>query len=459
MPISPKEERTRWLRQASVTLFFRATDIWRRSMAWTFGPVLVGLAAVLLAIQSEYASTLNKLLFTAVPLAPLLIMPLGFPLIAFISSRYFPGTAGSGIPQTITAINEMETKKKSSLLSLHIVVGKVLLTLASLAIGASVGREGPTVQIGAAIMYVFYGRSSVQTAEQRRILILAGGAAGIAAAFNTPLAGIMFGIEELSKKHVLNGNSYTLITVAFAGLTSLFLLGNYTYFGSTNATIDWHSGTPAVVICGVIGGLSGGIFSRMMLAASSELSASPSAYLRKYPLAFAAVCGLIVALIGLLTKGMVFGTGYEVTRQTLESHSTLPWYFSITKMAATLLSALSGIPGGLFAPSLAVGAGIGDNIAMLFPSLAPHSAIVVLAMTSYLSGVTRAPMTSFIIMMEMTNSHHMLLPLMAATVMATSMSRLICPASPYSTLAERFFLRHEPHTDLPPEKDETAPIK
>jgi H+/Cl- antiporter ClcA len=415
---------------------------WHHGAAWLAGPLLVGLTAVFLAMQSEYASKVSKLLFELSPFAPLLIMPAGFALIAWVSARYFPGTAGSGIPQTIAALDEDGAKKKSHLLSLHIVVGKIVLNLAGIAIGASTGREGPTVQIGASIMHFFYGRGPFRKPAQRRILIFAGGAAGIAAAFNTPLAGIMFAIEELSRKHVFNANSSTLITVVGAGLISLFLLGNYTYFGTSTASLDWKTGSLALPVCGLIGGLAGGLFSRALLS----LSALAGRRINR-PLAFAAFCGLAVAFIGLLTDGMVLGTGYESTRRTLEDSGVLPWHFGIAKMLATLLSVLSGIPGGLFAPSLAAGAGIGDNVAALLPALAPHSATVLLVMAAYLSGVTRAPLTSFIIMMEMTDSHHMLLPLMTATLLANGVSKIICPTPLYHALAERF---------LPPQANNRA---
>lgn len=414
-----------------------AMHFWHRGAAWILGPLAVGLTAVFLAVQSDYASKLNKALFAAFPLAPLLVMPAGFALIAWISARYFPGTAGSGIPQSIAALSEPDAHKKSNLLSLRIMAGKVGLTLAGLSIGASTGREGPTVQIGASIMHFFYGRGPFHGAEQRRIFILAGGAAGIAAAFNTPLAGIMFAIEALSKKHVFNANSSTLITVVCAGLISLFILGNYTYFGTASATLDWKTSALALPVCGAVGGLMGGLFSRSMLSLTAGLPGAIGKRIKQKPLLFAALCGLLVALVGLATDGLVFGTGYESTRGTLEDKAVLPWYFGIAKLAATLLSSISGIPGGLFAPSLSVGAGLGDNVAALLPTLAPHSATVLLVMAAYLSGVTREPMTSFIIMMEMTNSHHMLLPLMATTLVASGISKFICPVPLYQALAER----------------------
>ncbi len=195
------------------------------------------------------------------------------------------------------------------------------------------------------------------------------------------------------------------------------------------------------MVCGIVGGLCGGLFSRLVITIPAKLPARMVAWVAHRPLGYAALCGFGVALLGLATGGLVFGTGYEATRLTLEDGMSLPWYFSAAKLAATLLSSVSGMAGGIFAPSLAVGAGVGENIAVLFPHLAPHSAVILLVMAAYLSGVTRAPVTSFIIMMEMTGSHDMLLPLMTASVIASASSKIICRAPLYHALADRFPLQ------------------
>lgn len=414
-----------------------AVSYWHRGWAWLIGPLLVGLVAVGLAYCSDEATRLNRWLWTGRPLISFVLLPVAFAALSWICVRCFPGAQGSGIPQAIAAMEGEDRAQPRGLLSLRIMVGKVVMTLAGLAAGASIGREGPTVQIGASIMHAFYGRGPLQGEQQRRTLILAGGAAGIAAAFNTPLAGIMFAIEELSSHHVFKANSSTLITVVLSGLVSLSLLGNYTYFGSTGAALDWRSSALAIVICGIAGGLAGGLFSRLLIKWRSLLPASVAAVVQSHPHAWAAICGFGVALLGLATDGMVFGTGYAPTRTILEESAALPWLFGAAKFGATLLSSASGIPGGIFAPSLAVGAGLGDNIATLLPALAPHSAIVLLVMAAYLSGVTRAPLTSFIIMMEMTDSHHMLMPLMATALIASAASKKVCATPLYHTLAER----------------------
>ncbi|MDR3482137.1 MAG: chloride channel protein [Burkholderiaceae bacterium] len=412
--------------------------LWHRGSAWLLGPVLVGLLAVGLALGAEYATRVNQWVVGTFRFAPLFFMPVGFALLAYLCARFFPGAQGSGIPQTIAAIDASGEQLSTRLLSVRIAIGKVLLTLGGLAFGASIGREGPTVQIGASIMHAFHGRGPFRGDGMRRILILAGGAAGIAAAFNTPLAGIMFAIEELSKKHVFNANSSTLVTVILSGLISLALLGNYTYFGSSGAHLDWHYSIFPIMVCAVTGGAAGAIFSRLLIAASLRMPPRLSALAARQPLLLAALCGLGVAAIGACSDGLVFGTGYQAARQTLEDGAALPWYFGMAKLVATLLSSMGGIAGGIFAPSLAVGAGFGENIAMLLPSLAPHSAVVLMTMAAYLSGVTRAPLTSFIIMMEMTNSHQMLLPLMTASVVASACSKIICRTPLYHALAQKF---------------------
>ncbi|MFL6718045.1 MAG: chloride channel protein [Burkholderiaceae bacterium] len=414
-----------------------AVTYWHKGWAWLVGPLLVGLVAVGLAYGSEEATRFNRMLYREYPYLPLLLMPTAFAALAWICRNWFPGAQGSGIPQAIAAMEMHYPAQPRSLLSLRIALGKVLLTIGGLAAGASIGREGPTVQIGASIMHAFRGRGPLDGEQQRRTLILAGGAAGIAAAFNTPLAGIMFAIEELSSRHVFKANSSTLITVVLSGLVSLSILGNYTYFGTTATTLDWRGGALAIVVCGIGGGLGGGLFSRLMIRSSAGLPGRAGRFARSRPYAWAATCGLGVALLGVATDGLVMGTGYEPTRMTLEQSGTLPWHFGAAKFAATLMSSAAGIPGGIFAPSLAVGAGIGDNIAALLPSLAPHSAIVLLVMAAYLAGVTRAPLTSFIIMMEMTDSHHMLMPLMATALIASAASKVVCRNPLYHTLAER----------------------
>jgi H+/Cl- antiporter ClcA len=273
-------------------------------------------------------------------------------------------------------------------------------------------------------------------------LILAGAAAGVAAAFNTPLAGIVFGIEEMSRTFETRTSSLIIGTVIAAGLTSLALMGNYAYFGTTpialRSGVDWL----AVPLCGVVGGAMGGLFSRIVITMARGTVHSKVGALKQHPLLFALLCGLAVAICGIVSGDMIYGTGYAQVKSALETGMPLPESFGVLKFLATIFAAISGIPGGIFSPSLAVGAGLGANVAALFHE-APLAPIMLLGMVSYFAGVVQAPITAFVIVTEMTDNHAMVVPLMAASLIAYGTSRLICEEGIYHALAKGFVAKAE----------------
>ncbi len=365
-------------------------------------------------------------------LLPLLLTPLGFALCAFGAARFVPGSQGSGIPQAIAARHLREDSERSGFLSLRIAAGKIVMTVIGLLCGASIGREGPTVQVGASIM--------LQAARwggmaQARGLILAGSAAGIAAAFNTPLAGIVFAIEEMSKTYQARANGIVLSTVIIAGLASLAIMGNYTYFGVTNATAVLGRDGPLVLCCGIIGGGLGAVFSACMIALTRRFRRWRAATPLVRTLAIATCAGFLVAGIGIMSGGTTFGTGYAQARSAIEG-TPLPASYFLTKFLVSLLSSVSGIPGGLFAPSLSVGAGLGSTIGELLGS--PIGLAAVLGMAGYFSGVVQAPMTAFVIILEMTGNHDNVLALMAASVLGYGTARLITREPLYHALSRLF---------------------
>jgi H+/Cl- antiporter ClcA len=426
---------------------------WVRRIAVWGGAVAVAAAAILFAMGSEQANSLFLRLVSISPYLPLVVTPIGLGLTVAITRRFFPGTQGSGIPQTIAALSMREGETVSRVLSLRIAAGKMLLTLLALGSGASIGREGPTVQIGASIMHAVGRLLRLPDRHVQRSLILAGGAAGVAAAFNTPLAGIVFAIEEMSRSFESRASGTILTAVIFAGIASLAVLGNYTYFGRTSAALVTDESWIAVVICGVGAGLLGGLFARALLAASGGLTGRIGQFARARPVAFGAVCGLVLALTGLASGGHTYGTGYHEARALLEGEA-LPELYAPLKMFATVVSYASGVPGGIFAPSLATGAGVGAIIAEFTP-YAPAAAVVLLGMVAYFAGVVQAPITAFVIVMEMTDNHEMVLPLMAAALIAHGTSRLVCRHALYRALAESFLqgsesIRLEGSTTMPP---------
>jgi H+/Cl- antiporter ClcA len=259
----------------------------------------------------------------------------------------------------------------------------------------------------------------------------------VAAAFNTPLAGIVFGIEEMSRAFETRTSSLIIAAVIAAGLTSLALMGNYSYFGSTPATLHAGMDWLAVPVCGVVGGLAGGLFSRTLIVMARGIPNAFGRAIKNNPLLFALACGLAVAICGIISGDTIYGTGYTQVKAALEGGHPLPESFGTLKFLATTFAAIGGIPGGIFSPSLAVGAGIGANIAALFHDTA-LSALMLLGMVSYFAGVVQAPITAFVIVTEMTDNHAMVVPLMTAALIAHATSRLICTEGVYHALAKGF---------------------
>jgi H+/Cl- antiporter ClcA len=410
---------------------------WLRGLVFWGGAVATGATAVAFARGSDVTLSFFHWAAHRTALWPWLAPPLGLALVAWLTQSVFPGTQGSGIPQTIAALSPSNREARDRLLSMRIAVGKLVLTLAALASGASIGREGPTVQIGASIMHSLRRFTRFSVADIDRGLILAGGAAGVAAAFNTPLAGIVFAIEELSRsfEERTSGTIYTAVIVA--GVTSVALVGNYSYFGSTQASLADPRMWVVVPVCGLLGGLAGGLFSQCMLGLRRSLPPPLSAIRARAPVRFAFVCGLVVALIGWASSGATFGTGYGEARAIVQQEVIPTHLFALTKALATLVSYVAGIPGGIFAPSLAVGAGLGGTLSLYLP-YAPGGAIVLLTMAAYFAGVVQAPLTALVIVSEMTGNRDLTLPLMAVTLLGRGASALVCRASLYRALAVAF---------------------
>ena len=218
------------VREAGHTLL--SAQHWRaRIVLWTAGAA-VGAAAVGFAWLADEAQGLLRRVLAVSPWWPWLLSPLGFALIAWLTRRFFRGAEGSGIPQTISAQLPDTQHLNASLFRPRLAIGRVLLAAAGLFCGGSIGREGPTVHVGAVIAHAFARfMPHGSTIAQQRVLILAGGAAGVSAAFNTPLAGIVFAVEELSRSFEERASGAALTAVILAGIISIAWVGDYTYFG------------------------------------------------------------------------------------------------------------------------------------------------------------------------------------------------------------------------------------
>lgn len=405
-------------------------EVFGRIFLWG-GAILVGLVSMMFAFLGDEASMLFQKVIKQYPYITFIMTPLGLGFCVMITKGFFPAISGSGIPQAIAAKKMKIPAEKVRVLSLRKAFLKILLTVIAIFCGASVGREGPTVQVGASIM-IFVGRFF--NYGKRSTLVIAGGAAGIAAAFNTPLAGIVFAVEELSRAYVQKTTSLIVTTVIIAGATSLALKGNYTYFGKMSLALGEPVALITMLICAIICGILGGAFAKIVLLLSPRKNNKVACFRKKHSVLFAFICGFIIALIGLLSAQTSYGTGYLEAKTLLQGEGDLPMFYGVYKLLSLLFSYISGIPGGIFAPCLAVGAGIGHDIARFFNDVSSQ-AIVLLGMVAFLSAVVQSPITAFVIVMEMTDDHEILLPLMAVSLVSTGVSKMICSKSLYHELA------------------------
>lgn len=406
----------------------------RRRIAMVGGALLLGLVALAFASAGDEVQLFITYLSRQAWWLPLIITPSLFALVVWISTRYFPEARGSGIPQIIAAGRRPEQEASGPLVSLRTAFAKLGLTLVTLAGGGSVGREGPTVQVSAAIMVAAHRLLKVPITAG---VYIAGGAAGVAAAFNTPLAGIAFAIEELAAAYEQRVAVLTMGAVMIAGLVSLSIAGDYVYFGGMHETLPVMEVLVIAPIAGIGGGLAGGFFARIVLAAS-ERSTGWARRVAKRPIFFAAGCGMVVAIAGVVTSGATWGTGYDVTRFLVEGNHGKLWFFP-AKFIAALASTLSGAPGGIFAPSLAVGAGFGNLLTPLFPGSAVGP-IVIMGMVGYFVGVVRAPLTAVIILIEATAARGIIVSLFATALIADWASAQVCPTRLYHGLARNMGL-------------------
>ena len=391
--------------------------------------VAAGLLVVVFTLMSEWAFEGFRHLYSANQWLVLIWTPALTAWIVWATRRHVPGAAGSGIPQVIAALEpDLPPSMRQRLVSFKLSLGKMLLGALGMAAGLSAGREGPSVQVAAGVMHSARHWLRPGSAMNDHALLVAGGAAAIAAAFNPPLAGVVFAIEELSKKLESRNNGLIISAIVLAGVVGISAFGNLSYFGSVSVPrLSWQSFLPGLLVallCGVLGGL----FSRLLIASARGTPDRFSAFRKRYPIRFAAMCGVGVAVIGLASGGSTFGAGAEEVKAMLAGEGDASKLYVLLKMVATWLTAWSGVPGGIFAPSLSIGAGVGHDVAQWMAghqvnALAPS--LIALGMAAFLAAATQAPLTSFIIVMEMIDGRPMVLSLMAAAMLASGISRLI----------------------------------
>ena len=387
--------------------------------------VAAGLLVVGFTLLSDYAYAIFERIYRWNSWVILVWTPLLTALIVWLTRRHFPGAAGSGIPQVMATLDpELPRQDRSRFVSLKLTFGKIGLAVSGLAAGLSIGREGPSVQVAAGVMLYAERWLGPSTGITAHALLVAGGAAGIAATFNAPLAGVMFAIEELSRKLESHSSGLILAAIVLAGLMGVSVFGNVTYFGFIPVPRFGLDMVLPGLLVAIGSGALGGLFSRIMSESLIGTHERLNQWRGRHPIWFALIGGLLVAAIGLASGGTTFGSGSDSVKHMLDEQSDLPALFVPLKFFATWLTAWCGVPGGIFAPSLAIGAGIGNDVATLTGSSA-NAPLIAMGMAGFLAAVTQAPLTALIIVMEMVDGHSMVLTLMISSMLASVTSRLV----------------------------------
>ena len=340
------------------------------------GAALVSLVSLGFARLADYALHLNREWSRQYPLAAFAVLPAAMMLMVWFTRRYAPYTAGSGIPQVLAMLSMPKVKGGNRLVALGCTVWKIPLTFVGMLAGASIGREGPSVQVGAAVMLAWGSWCKRYNLAFKRLqdkeLLAAGAAGGLAAAFNAPLAGVIFAIEELGRSVSLHWERQIFIGVLASGFFLVAVEGNSTYFHG------FHAGQPAehmlrwALLCAAVCGVAGGLFARFLSKGATWLALPQwRNWMRRHPIWLAGVFGLMLAALGVLFDGQTYGTGYDVAAAALHGQTDLAYGLAGAKWAATVLSYWAGIPGGIFTPSLAIGALLGIHIAQIAGAEAP----------------------------------------------------------------------------------------
>ncbi|HAE04377.1 MAG TPA: chloride channel protein, partial [Gammaproteobacteria bacterium] len=381
---------------------------------------------------SDYAQHSFKNLIGANPYLSFIITPIVFVGIVYVAKYYCHYVQGSGIPQLIAATDSRNKSIREQLLSFRIALGKIGFIFLGMLGGAPIGIEGPSIHIGGSIFYGFNRFIKLNRKFLIHALIAIGGSAGLIVAFNAPIAGFLFAYEEIGRK--LKKQALILIAI-MSGIVYLFAImyrGDANYLTNLSAyslelTLVWQL-LPLAILAGVLGGL----FSKSTLFLINKFIT----HSKLKVITIAVVLGFIVASFNYLSTGQIAGSGKDEVLLMLGG-TGLGLDFVAMKYFATLTSLASTIPGGLFMPSISIGAGIGSEVASFYTQI-DAQVIIIMAMIAYLSAVIRAPLTSVFVILEMTTTLHLLIPGLMIAFIANWISKQIFAQPIYEALADNY---------------------
>lgn len=415
---------------------------WRRALDWGLlasGGALVAAFMVVFGAGERAATDFRAFLLGLSPYWFLLLTPLTFGVIRYLTLRFAPFAAGSGIPQVMGVLRSPRKTRRYAdnfLLSPFKSVFKAVAVVAAMAGGGTAGREGPAIQIGASLMMSWCSRWVPRMRVSPRMLVTAGATAGFAAAFATPIAAVLYALEDLIAGRRLRSRAFLLLPVVVAMLAS-WALGGYLQFFAIAEVIStlppWWAIIGLAGLCGLFAGAMGWL---MVIGFPKIL---PAARTPMHGACVAAALGLVVALLGVITSGLSMGSGNDTSAALLNLATEFDDTVSVgvIKALSTTLTFVSGIPAGILTPSLAVGGGFGNDFAVLFQLGESRQALIAIGMAAFMAGVIRAPVTCAVLIAELTGFYGHLVYFLLAALIGTGTARWLLRESLYEVLFKR----------------------
>ena len=391
--------------------------------------VVCGLSAVLFTVAIEQTS---HRLFGLAPsrLRLFAIPPLMSIVTGILLAKVFPDVRGSGVPQTEAAYH-----LAGGVIPARVPFGKFITGVLCIGSGHSMGREGPSVQIGAGLASLI-GRWLHLSPQRVRDLVPVGAAGALSAAFNTPVAAVLFALEEIigDMNAALLGS--TVVASVAAVIVERSILGNEPLFHVPTYRLVHPAELLAYAALGVIGGIVSLIFCKALVALRGVFLRLPQSTKWIQP----AIGGLVIGAV-LLYSPAIMGVGYEYVDQALNGGLLLKTMaiLCFLKLGATIVSYASGNAGGIFAPSLYIGAMAGGAVGLVVHRVAPFptgdpGAYALVGMGTLFAGIIRAPMTSVFMIFEITQDYQILVPLMVANMLSFMISKHYQPVPVYHAL-------------------------
>jgi CIC family chloride channel protein len=426
-----------WIQEHSPRMIWRS--VFREDRLFLVLSVFIGIFSGLAVVCFRFAIDWSRLylLGTGVVLTParmLLAPTLAGLVIAFLVVHFFPAARGSGVNQTKAALYIFNGN-----IPFKTAIGKFITAALAIGSGHSLGPEDPSLQIGACIASAL-GRQMRLQRDRMRLIAPVGAAAGLAAAFNAPISAVLFVIEEVIGRWTAGILGSVVLSAVSSVVVMRWFLGSESLFRIPAVELKRPSELLAYATLGVVGGLASVAFASGLSWLRPICKSLPrwTQYLQP------AAAGLLIGVIGLLGAPQVMGAGYEYIDQAM--HGQFTWEFLAImgglKILATLLSFVSGTPGGMFAPTLFIGAMLGAAVGGAEHVLLPHltgstGTYALVGMGVLFAGFLRAPMTSVFMVLEVSGNYSIILPVLVANTFAYLISRGLQPVAIFDVLTRQ----------------------